>query len=106
MRLPAGFPPFTPKEPSCESRFCEAFPCDYWPWPESCWPAPLWLRSRTRLVSSPASDLDQKYYLRHSPLRKLDLTPLQAARVNSALERGEDPTRWLSPAQQERASGM
>jgi hypothetical protein len=59
--------------------------------------------TRSEATASPAKSSDQKYYLRRSPLRALDLTPLQAARVNSALERGEDPSRWLSPTQRERA---
>jgi hypothetical protein len=60
----------------------------------------------TSSAASPAKTSDQKYYLRHSPLRALDLTPLQAARINSALERGEDPQRWLSPSQRERAATL
>lgn len=42
---------------------------------------------------------DQKYYLRRSPLRALDLSELQSLRANAALARGEDPTPWLSPRQ-------
>jgi len=42
---------------------------------------------------------DQKRHLRASPLDRLDLTPLQASRVNAALGRGEDPRPFLSPRQ-------
>lgn len=52
----------------------------------------------------PAPEADRKYYLRRSPLARLDLTPLQAARVNAALGAGEDAARWLSPRQR-RAAG-
>jgi len=46
-----------------------------------------------------AAASDQKYYLQHSPLQSLPLTPLQATRVNAALAAGEDPAQWLSPRQ-------
>lgn len=48
-----------------------------------------------------APESDRKYYLRHSPLARLDLTGLQAARVNAALGSGQDPRRWLSPRQKQ-----
>jgi hypothetical protein len=57
---------------------------------------------RATLVEQSASEAkssDQKYHLGHSALRDLDLTPLQAARVNAALADGSDPTSWLSPRQ-------
>lgn len=47
----------------------------------------------------PAEASDQKYQLGHSALRRLDLTPLQAMRVNAALAGGGDPMVWLSPRQ-------
>ncbi len=50
----------------------------------------------------PASERDQKYYLRRSPLRQLELTPRQALRVNAALAAGLDPEAQLSPRQRER----
>ena len=62
--------------------------------------------TQTRSTASPASASDQKYYLRRSPLAALELTPLQASRVNSALERGQDPQRWLSPSQRRRAARL
>ena len=49
--------------------------------------------------ASAAKPSDQKYHLNHSALRDLDLTPLQATRVNAALAAGGDPTIWLSPRQ-------
>jgi hypothetical protein len=42
---------------------------------------------------------DQKYYLRRSPLKDLDLTPRQAVRVNAAMAAGLDPGPHLSPRQ-------
>jgi hypothetical protein len=50
-----------------------------------------------------AKEPDQKYYLAKKPeLRRLSLTPAQAAKVNAALRFGEDPRKWLSPRQRER----
>jgi hypothetical protein len=49
--------------------------------------------------SEPASPADQKYYLHGSPLARLELTPLQAARANAALAAGEDASVFLSPRQ-------
>ncbi len=46
-----------------------------------------------------APSRDQKYYLRRSPLRRLELTPRQQLRVNAALAAGEDPSVHLSPRQ-------
>ena len=48
-----------------------------------------------------ASESDQVYYLRHSPLRFLPLTPLQARRVNGAMYHRQDLKTWLSPRQVE-----
>lgn len=45
------------------------------------------------------SPSDDKYQLRRSPLKKVDLTPLQQTRVNAALGEGEDPRPLLSPRQ-------
>jgi len=50
----------------------------------------------------PASEADQKYYLRGSPLDGLAMTPLQATRVNAALAAGEDPNVFLTPKQRAR----
>jgi hypothetical protein len=47
-----------------------------------------------------ASSRDQKYYLRRSPLRRLELTPQQQLRVNAALAAGEDPSVHLTPRQE------
>ena len=47
----------------------------------------------------PAKASDDKRHLQRSPLRALELTPLQQTRVNAALAAGEDATRWLSPRQ-------
>ena len=44
---------------------------------------------------------DQKYYLRRSPLKKLELTPRQALRANAAVAAGLDPAPHLSPRQRE-----
>jgi hypothetical protein len=59
---------------------------------------------RSRTAFRLASDGDQKRHLRASPLAKLDLTPIQQARVNAALADGTDPLRWLSPRQRMQAS--
>ena len=48
-----------------------------------------------------ASESDQVYYLRHSPLRFLPLTPLQARRVNGAMYHRQNLAEWLSPRQVE-----
>jgi len=53
-----------------------------------------------------AKDEDQLYYLRKSPLRALDLTPLQQRRVNAALGLERDPAAWLSPRQLARAQEL
>ena len=47
----------------------------------------------------PAGDDDRKYHLGRSRWRFVPLTPLQASRVNAALGRRGDPTRWVSPRQ-------
>jgi hypothetical protein len=54
--------------------------------------------ARGELVPSPADEL---YHLERSALRHLPLTPLQALRVNAALEAGEDAGAWLTPGQHE-----
>jgi len=59
--------------------------------------------ARSDEASRPAGDDDQKRHLRLSPLRTLDLTPMQAARVNAALAAGESSDRWLSPRQKAKA---
>ncbi len=51
--------------------------------------------------SRPAGLLDDKRYLKQSPYRDLELTPLQATKMNAALARGTDPSLWLSPRQRE-----
>jgi hypothetical protein len=53
-----------------------------------------------------APEKDQKFHLKRSPLAGLDATPLQQARMNSALARGEDPRAWLSPRQRARAEQL
>ncbi len=57
-------------------------------------------------ASQPAGADDQKRHLRFSPLRALELTPLQAARVNAALAAGTPPERWLSPRQRAAARAL
>lgn len=44
-------------------------------------------------------DAVQKYHLSNSDYRGIPMTELQATRVNSALAKGEDPSRFLSPRQ-------
>ncbi|MEM7411616.1 MAG: VPGUxxT family thioredoxin-like (seleno)protein, type 2 [Myxococcota bacterium] len=46
-----------------------------------------------------APEKDQKRHLRASKLRGLELTALQATRVNAALADRQDPRPWLSPRQ-------
>ena len=46
-----------------------------------------------------AGGADHLHSLARSPLRKLDLTPMQAMRVNTALALGVDPSEWLTPGQ-------
>ena len=53
--------------------------------------------------SRPAKPSDQKYYLNHSALRYLPLTPMQTVRVNSALQKQRDYREHLSPRQQQLA---
>jgi hypothetical protein len=55
------------------------------------------------LVGTPRPDKEQKYYLLHSPLRFVPMTPAQAARCNAVLapNAAGKPERWLSPRQQE-----
>ena len=53
----------------------------------------------TTETSRRAPSSDQKYYLRHSKLRHLDLTPLQRVKVNAALGRGQDAGKWLTSEQ-------
>ncbi len=55
------------------------------------------VRIDAALRAAPATD--QKWYLRHSHWRYVPLTPAQAARVNSDLAAGGEPSRWLSPRQ-------
>ena len=55
--------------------------------------------TRTRTLAESAAERDQKYNLRRSRFRKLELTPRQAMRVNAALASAENPLRWLSPRQ-------
>lgn len=50
-----------------------------------------------------ADGSDHLRALARSPLRNLELTPLQAVRVNSALSLGRDPATWLTPSQREQA---
>lgn len=56
--------------------------------------------------SRSASESDQMYQLRHSPLRLLPLTPLQAIRINSALGTRSDVKQYLSPRQWELAARL
>lgn len=53
-----------------------------------------------------ASESDQLYQLRHSPLRLLPVTPLQAIRLNSALGTRDDVKQFLSPRQWELAARL
>ncbi len=46
-----------------------------------------------------AKTSDRKFHLRRSSLNLLDLTPLQATRINSDLEARRDARRWLSKRQ-------
>jgi hypothetical protein len=59
------------------------------------------VRSDEPSRAAPADD--QKRHLRFSPLRALDLTPLQEARVNAALAAGVPVDPWLSPRQRAEA---
>ncbi len=64
---------------------------------------------RARVSEAPprrAPAADQKRHLRASPLRALDLTPLQQTRVNAALATGGDPLQWLSPSQRQAADAL
>ena len=55
-----------------------------------------------RQSSRPASDSDQKYYLRHTDLRHLPLTEIQATKINAALKmRNMKPAALLSPRQRD-----
>ncbi len=59
---------------------------------------------RARVTQSPgyardAAPRDQKYYLRRSSLRELDVGPTQGARLNAAIAARTSPERWLSPRQ-------
>jgi copper chaperone CopZ len=44
-------------------------------------------------------DNEVHYYLYHSKYHKLELTPMQATRINSALAQGQSPEDYLSPRQ-------
>jgi len=58
--------------------------------------------SNATLAKTAAKDAkasDQLYYLKKSPLAKLNLSPLQKTRVNADLRVGADAKRWLSPRQ-------
>ncbi len=46
-------------------------------------------------------DKESKYYLRHSSLKYLPMTPLQESKTNRALALKEDPLKYLSPTQRE-----
>ena len=59
----------------------------------------------TTKTSNRAPSSDQKYYLRHSKLRHLNLTPLQKVKVNSALGRGQDAEKWLTSEQKDILKG-
>ncbi len=61
---------------------------------------------RSNETARSASDGDQFYQLRHSPLRLLPLTTLQAIRVNSAIGTGGDVRHFLSPRQSELAARL
>jgi len=52
-------------------------------------------------VIAPAKASDAKFHLAQSRLRWLPLTPLQATRVNAALDAHESPAELLSPRQRE-----
>ncbi len=44
-------------------------------------------------------DSTPQYYLSNSPYAKIEMTPIQRTRVNSALGDGQDPSEFLSPGQ-------
>ncbi len=44
-------------------------------------------------------DSEPKYYMSHTPWKYVPLTPLQSARINSAIRDGQDPHIWVSPRQ-------
>jgi hypothetical protein len=46
-------------------------------------------------------DKTPQYYLSKSKFAKIEMTPLQRSRVNSALGEGQDPSEFLSPRQLE-----
>ena len=59
---------------------------------------PVNARQRPRV----AKDSDQKYYLRHTDLRHLPLTEIQATKINASLKmRNIKPTALLSPRQRD-----
>ena len=61
------------------------------------------------LVTKRAEDAkasDQLYYLKRSPLRKLELSALQKTRINAALRAGQDGRLWLSPKQKTTAKQL
>lgn len=45
------------------------------------------------------AEKDTKFYLKKTPYAALNLTPLQATRINAALVSKQDPTQYLSPRQ-------
>ncbi len=45
------------------------------------------------------SDNEPKYYLSKTLLRFIPMTQIQAARINSAIEIGDNPNLFLSPSQ-------
>ena len=60
----------------------------------------------TDVRSRDASGRDHLHALAGSPLRSLQLSPVQAMRVNAALARGDNPLAWLSPSQLEKTGDM
>ncbi len=53
-----------------------------------------------------AGGSDHLHALALSPLRAIELTPMQAMRVNSALAAGGDGLEWLTPSQREQARSL
>ena len=44
-------------------------------------------------------DREPQYYLTHSSLSKIKLTPMQSTKINALLYQKKDPTPLLSPKQ-------
>jgi len=58
--------------------------------------------AKTPVTDAPASD--QQHALGGTPFAERDLSPMQRTKVHAAITLGEDPLRWLTPAQAARAA--